>query len=184
VGEGSSQDTLREVEQIRFRDHTVPVTSTTHSSYDALPSSLWHFFIVAFNGAPGVTYMNQLAQAHQSGASVLQIVEIFTGKSQFTDQYPVTLAPNEFAVRLVDNVVKNSAAADAKAKAITDIVTALGAGNSVGQVIYNIFGNLAAVPENHAVWGGTSRQFNKQILVADFYTDTMSQNTTDLATLR
>ena len=46
------------------------------------PDQLYQFFAVAFNAAPGVTYMSQLLDAANSGLTVKQIVNIFTTKSQ------------------------------------------------------------------------------------------------------
>jgi VCBS repeat-containing protein len=177
-------DTLESVERLQFSNRTVQLDTAAHDSYSQLPDSLWHFFIVAFNGAPGVTYMNQLAGAQANGASIPTIVDIFTSKSQFTDIYGTGLDSRTFATLLTDNVVKNSASAAAKDKAVSDIVGALDAGLGRGAVIYNIFGNLARVPVTDPTWGGTSQQFLKEIEVAKYFTDQLSLSTTDIPTLR
>jgi hypothetical protein len=177
-------DTLDSVERLQFSNRTVQLETAAHDAYSQLSDSLWHFFIVAFNGAPGVTYMNQLAGAQANGASIPTIVDIFTSKSQFTDIYGTGLDSRTFATLLTDNVVKNSATAAAKEKAITDIVNALDAGLGRGTVIYNIFGNLAKVPVTDSTWGDTSRQFLNEIEVAKYFTDELSLCTTDIPTLR
>jgi hypothetical protein len=48
----------------------------------ATKTDLYRFFAIAFNAAPGVTYMNQLAAASDSGMSVKQVVEVFTAKPE------------------------------------------------------------------------------------------------------
>jgi len=177
-------DTLLGVESLQFADKTVHVDAASHGSYADLPVELYHFFIVAFNGAPGVTYMDQLAEAYRYGLSVPQIVEIFTTKHQFTDVYPTSLSHHDLAVELTNQIIKNSATSDAKAEAANDIQAALDIGWSVGQVIYTVFGNLAHMPLDDAKWGGTTRQFNNEIAVAKVYTEVLNQSTTELDTLR
>jgi uncharacterized delta-60 repeat protein len=181
-------DTLSSIEALQFGDKTVIVESSAHGSYADLPVELYHFFIVAFNGAPGVQYMNQLAEAYRYGLSVKQIVDIFTTKTQFTDVYPTNLSHLALATELVNQIVKNSADAAAKAAGIANITEALDYGLSVGEVIYNVFGNLATLPKTdpawNAVWGNTARQFDNEIAVAKVYTEVLNQSTTDLDTLR
>jgi hypothetical protein len=54
----------------------------------------------------------------------------------------------------------------------------------VGKVIYTVFGNLAKKSLTDSTWGGTAQQFNNEIAVAKYYTETLNQSTTDLETLR
>ena len=145
---------------------------------------LYQFFAVAFNAAPGVEYMNQLYDARNSGMTMEQVVEVFTTKTQFTNIYPNFLTNEAFATRLVDNVVGDAATAAAKAEAVADIVAALALGWSRGKTIYTIFGNLAAKDEADATWGDTAKQFNNQVAVAQYYTETLLVNTTDVTKLQ
>ena len=177
-------DTLSAIEALQFADKTVIVESRAHGSYADIPVQLYHFFIVAFNAAPGVEYMNQLAEAWRYGLTVKQIVDIFTTKTQFTDVYPTTLSHQALATELVTQIVKNSASAAAKLEAEGDIKAALDYGLTVGDVIYNVFGNLANKPLADPTWGNTARQFANQIEVAKVYTEVLNQSTTDLGTLR
>ena len=145
---------------------------------------LYQFFAVAFNAAPGVEYMNQLYDARNSGMTMEQVVEVFTTKTQFTNIYPNFLTNEAFATRLVDNVVGDAATAAAKAEAVADIVAALALGWSRGKTIYTIFGNLAAKSETDTTWGDTAKQFNNQVAVAQYYTETLLVNTTDVTKLQ
>jgi hypothetical protein len=54
----------------------------------------------------------------------------------------------------------------------------------VGGVVFAVFGNLAKQPLQGNEWSGTAQQFLNQIAVAKYYTETMDQSATDLATLR
>lgn len=183
--DGSSNYTIRNAEVLQFGDKTIQIASQTHTSYTNAPASLWHFFIVAFNAVPGVTYMNQLMEAYNYPMSIQQIVDVFTSKSQFTDVYPTTLSSTDLATKLVNNIVKDSATASVKQSAMNDIASALDlAGWSLGKVIYTVFGNLASKPTTDTDWGGTAQQFQNELAVAKYYTDTLGQSTTDLATLR
>jgi hypothetical protein len=177
-------DTLISIERLNFTDRTVFLDSQTHGSYAGLPTELYQFFITAFNAAPGVTYMDQLADAYRYGLSVKQIVDIFTTKSQFTNVYPTTLSNLDMATQLVNNIVKTSASNAVKASAVADIKAAMDGGWTVGQVIYQVFGNLAKMPLTDPSWGNTTKQFNNEIAVAKYYTETLNQSTTDLETLK
>jgi uncharacterized delta-60 repeat protein len=150
----------------------------------ATVDSLYHFFVVAFNAAPGKEYMNQLAQAYNYPLTVKEIVNIFTTKAQFTDTYPVSLSHQELATSLVANIVKNSATAQAKQEAISDIKGALDIGWTVGDMIFTVFGNLANKSLTDPTWGGTAQQFINETAVARYYTEVMGAGGTDLPTLR
>jgi hypothetical protein len=177
-------DTVTNVEKLQFADRSVIVESQSHTSYSDIPTELYQFFITAFNAAPGVTYMDQLAEAYRYGLSVKKIVDIFTTKTQFTDVYSPTLSHADMATQLVTNIVKNSATSTAKTEAIADIKGALDIGWTVGDVIYTVFGNLAHKDLSDPNWGNTAKQFNNEITVAKYYTETLNQSTTDLETLR
>ena len=177
-------DAWANMERLQFIDKTVITDSKVPGSYTDLPESLWQFCIVAFSAAPGVEYMNQMADAYRSGLSVQTIVDIFTSKSQFTDVYPTVLNHLDLASALVNNLVKDSASAAVKQGAIDDIVAALDVGWTVGKMIYTVFGNLASKPLDDPTWGNAAHQFQNQMAVAKYYTNIMDQSTTDLSTLR
>ena len=62
----------------------------------ATKTDLYRFFAIAFNAAPGVTYMNQLAEA-ANVMTVEQIVEVFTAKPEFLASYPIFFTNSQFA---------------------------------------------------------------------------------------
>jgi Ca2+-binding RTX toxin-like protein len=170
---------------------------TPAQPYDFRTASLgglYQFFAVAFAAAPGVTYLGQLVDAYNyfntlpprasDGATALQqIVEIFTTKSQFTSVYPESLSNRELAERLISQIVKNSATDAVKQAATQQVEEALGVW-SRGKTIFTIFGNLANKPLTDAEWGGTSKQFQNQVVVARYFTEELGVDTTDLAKLR
>jgi serine protease len=147
---------------------------------------LYRFFAIAFNAAPGVTYMEQLLQAAGAGLSVKEIVNIFTTKAQFLETYPARLSDQEFAQKLADNVVGTSASAAAKAEAVADIVKALSppANWTRGDITYTIFSNLAQMPANDPKWGGMARKMANQVAYARHFTATLKVDTTYIPALR
>jgi Ca2+-binding RTX toxin-like protein len=149
----------------------------------ATKTDLYRFFAIAFNAAPGVTYMSQLATASESGMTVRQIVDVFTTKPEFTASYPNFFTDQQFATKLVDTVVGNAATTAAKAEAVADIQAALAAGLSKGTVIFNVFSNLAALTGD-AKWGGTATQLANKVAVAQYYTEDLLTDSTNLTTLR
>lgn len=157
-------------------------TTAKAASYD--PNDLYRFFAVAFGAAPGVTYMAQLREAADAGMSIQQIVNVFTTKAQFLETYPANLTSQEFAQRLVDNVVGTSATASAKAEARGQVEAALASGMTRGDITFAIFNNLASKPANDAQWAGTARKLANQVVYAKHYTETMKVDTTDLTQLR
>lgn len=159
--------------------------ATTQSTFRSKAmDGAYSFFAVAFGAAPGATYMEQISEALNAGASLAQVVEVFTTKSQFTNLYPTTLSNRQMAQQLVDNVVKTSASATVKANAVADIESVLNMGISRGQMIFQVFGNLASKPLNDPDWGQTARQFQNQLVVARYLTETMEYAGTDVSTLR
>jgi hypothetical protein len=90
------------------------------------------------------------------------------------------------AQELISIIVKDSASAGAKAQAVSDVRSALGLGGewTIGKVVYTIFGNLANKPADDPDWAGTAKQFANQVAVSKYYTDTLSQSTDDITTLR
>lgn len=144
----------------------------------------YSFFAVAFGAAPGQTYMEQASDALNSGATLAQVVEAFSTKSQFTNLYPLTLSNREFAQQMVNRVVKDSASAAAKAQAVSDIEFVLNAGWSRGKTIFQVFGNLASKPTSDPDWGRTALQFQKQVAVSKYVTEVIGFSGTDLIPLQ
>jgi hypothetical protein len=157
--------------------------STSSSSYNR--DDIYRFFIVAFGAAPGTTYMAQAVAAADGGASIRQIVNTFTTKSAFLDTYPASLTDLAFAQRLTENIVGASATAAAKEEAVQDIVAALRLpGMTRGDIVYVIFNNLANKPTSDPTWGKTALKLSNQVAYAKFFTDLLSEETTEVRLLR
>jgi len=183
-GCGGGADTVTSIPE-QLPNASAPAKSLNASAPNYNPDQLYQFFAVAFNAAPGVTYMGQLLDAANSGLTVKQIVNIFTTKSQFTDAYPQTMTNNAFATKLVDNVVGSSASAQAKQSAVNDVIGALSLpGWTRGDVIFAIFSNLAGKPSTDPDWAGTSKKLANQVVYAKYFTEDLLIDTTNLLQLR
>lgn len=143
----------------------------------------YQFFIVAFGAATGVEYMNQLNDAYNAGMTTKQIVNVYTTKPQFETLYPRFDTNEQFAERLIENVVGASATAAAKTEAKADVAAALNAGWTKGDIVFQIFTNLAAKASTDAQWGKTSLMLANKVAVAQYITETQLVNTTDLTKL-
>ncbi|NBV88838.1 MAG: hypothetical protein EBR88_04905, partial [Betaproteobacteria bacterium] len=150
----------------------------------AQQTDAYRFFVIAFGAAPGVTYMNQLADAYDSGMTTKAVVNAFVSKDVFKAQYPSFLTNEQFAQTLVTNVVGDAATAAAKTEAQTQIVAALASGMSRGDVIFNVFNNIASKPATDAMWGTLSTKLANQVAYAKYYTETLRGDTTTVATLQ
>ena len=174
-----------EVSEEPRRSPLQAVASTTAApTYDR--DDLYRFFAIAFGAAPGVTYMGQLVEAAEVGRmSIKEIVNVFTTKPQFLETYPASLTNQEYAQKLVDNVVGTSATPAAKAEAVGDIVEALKLPNwTRGDITYAIFNNLAKKPADDPMWAGTARKMASQVTYARHFTESMKIDTTHLPALR
>lgn len=143
----------------------------------------YQFFIVAFGAPTGVEYMNQLDDAYGAGMTTKQIVNVYTTKPQFEALYPRFLTNEQFADKLIENVVGASASAAAKTQAKADVASSLNAGWSKGDVVFQIFSNLAAKDKADAEWGATAQMLVNKAAVAEYLTETLLVNTTDLTKL-
>ena len=144
----------------------------------------YQFFVIAFGAAPGVEYMTQISDAYNAGLTTQQIVNIYTTKAQFTSTYPTIFTSEQFAAALINNVVGSSASAAAKAEAQADIVGALNAGWSRGDVVYQIFTNLAAKDPADPMWGATSTLLANKVAVAKYVTEVQLNGSTDVGVLQ
>lgn len=177
-------DTLNTMEVLEFTNRNVIISSAAHQSYSAIPDDLWFFFLAAFNGAPGVTYMDWMLDRTGNGKSIESFVDVFVTAPQFKDVYPESMSELEFATKLVQNTLKGTAASVYEKAALDKIVNMMNSGADRGDVIFNAIGDMKWVSASSPIWGQTAQLFEKQKTVAKFYTDQMSQNTTDADTLR
>jgi hypothetical protein len=143
----------------------------------------YRFFAIAFAAAPGVTHLRDIELAYEGGAPTKQIVNEYTKKPQFKAVYADSLTDSQFAINLIENVVGASASASAKSEASLDVLLALRGGATRGDVVFQIFTNLASL-RGDTKWGALAAKLDKQVAVAQYYTETLVGPSDNLANLR
>lgn len=134
-----------------------------------------------FDAAPGAVYLDQFASFAGNPAG---LIATLVDTPAFKTIYPTFLTSEEFATKFVNNLV-GSAAADAdKAWAIDWIAGKLEAGQSRAAVATEVLAALDAVPADNAAWGAAAQQFDKQSIVAEYYSVNLGGAATDVATLQ
>jgi Ca2+-binding RTX toxin-like protein len=144
----------------------------------------YRFFSIAFGAAPGSSYYLQLEQAYAAGMTTKAVVTAFTGKDQFLSIYPNSLSNQAFANLIVENVVGDSASTAAKADAKKQVAEALDAKWTRGDIVYQLFTNLAAKTADDADWAGTAKLMSNKVEVAKYVSEYRPLTTTDLSTLQ
>lgn len=141
-------------------------------------------FLVAFNATPGVYYMNLVDSVVNAGASLRDIALAIPTLDQFKETYPTFLSNDQFASRLVNNLVGTSASDAAKAQAVLDATSSLNAGASRGELILALSNVIAKISPTDPNWGGLARQVDNQLAASDYYTSVLLQGSTNLVELR
>ncbi len=91
---------------------------------------------------------------------------------------------SSIAMKLVDNLVGNTVAADIKAAVVDYISSQLAAGQSFGQMVELAMSALDNTDHADAIWGNAAALFDHRIEVAAYYSVTKSGTATDLGTLQ
>lgn len=177
-------DLIYDIELLMFSDKLVRVMTKNHAEYSAVSDDLWFFFLIAFNGAPGVTYMDWMLDRTGNGKSIKSFVDVFVTAPQFKEVYPDSITNEAFAKKLAANTLKGTAAPIYEQAVVDKLMGLMDSGSTRSDVIFNAIGDMKWVSTNSLIWGKTAQLFEKQKQVAKFYTDVMSQSTTDAATLR
>ena len=70
-------------------------------------------YTAMFNAAPGANNLNEIVTMSEGGKSLQDIAMFLTGKTWFNNVYPAHLPADEFAARLVANMLGAEVGADA-----------------------------------------------------------------------
>lgn len=116
--------------------------------------------------------------------STKAVVNAFAGKNQFLSIYPASLSNQAFANLIIENVVGDSATSAAKAEAKKQVAEALDAKWTRGDIVYQLFANLAAKASDDTDWAGTAKLMSNKVEVAKYVSEYRPLNTTDLLVLQ
>ena len=89
----------------------------------------------AFDAAPGAALLSDLVAQYDNGASVAAIAQSLGNSATFKAIYPTFLTNQEFATKMVDNIVGNSVPASEKAWAVNVLLADLNAGGGRAEVL-------------------------------------------------
>jgi S-layer protein len=136
-----------------------------------------------FGAAPGADNLSALATASEKGTTLKQLASNLENAT-FNSIYPTFLDNQEFANRLIDNLVGTEVASADKASAATMLVAMLTAGASRSSVILDAINGLKAVASTNTAWINGATVFNNKVAVATYFTVEKQQNASTLADLQ
>lgn len=138
--------------------------------------------IALFNAAPGAGYLSDIVGAREKGASLESIALTLASKPAFQAVYPTFLTSEEFAARAVANLLPAETPEAAKAWAASWIEGQLSAGTDPGLVLLQAAQALIATDNPN--YAAAKAQLLNKIEVANYYSVTQEQPSTDLASLQ
>jgi len=154
---------------------------TTAQRYDVV-----RLIQAMFNGAPGAMYLNEFAGYAANGTTMNELANILeqTDAFKLPQLYPSSLDTQEFATKLVYNLVGTTANLLNRTWLIALIVDYLNNGYSRGEIIWFLVSALKQIPVTDPDWGRTAAQFANKVDVAYYYSVTIAQSSSDIGTLQ
>jgi len=148
-----------------------------------------------FGASPGTVYLDQLseavltfqAQGQSSTASVTSLYRVLQSNATFQGQnfaYTDSSTDSQFATYFINQLLGSTVTDAAKADGVTYVTNQLTAGKTRGEAIEITLNALAAVPVSDATYGKAASQLANKVSVAQYYTETLSGNSTVLSTLQ
>ena len=163
----------------------MPISSTQQQQ-------LLQLSVGVFGMSPGAVLMNEFANYIAGGGTVQGLAGALfaTAAAQSSTFYATALTTEQFAAKLVDNVIGTAAAESAKTGLKAAVVSFMSADTSAdasvkrGDAAYALITAVAAVDHADATWGNAAAQFDNKVEVAEYYTIAKSGDSTDLAILQ
>lgn len=154
---------------------------TTSQQYDVI-----RLMLAMFNAAPGNMYLQEFAGYIANGTTMSELANMLAQTEAFQSPqlYPSSLTSQQFAAKLVANLMADTANSVNRAWLTDVIISYLDNGASRGEVIWLLVSALTPIPYTDYNWGKTSAQFANKVDVAYYYSVTTGQSSTDLGTLQ
>jgi hypothetical protein len=140
-----------------------------------------------FNAAPGLTYIDALAQAINAGMSITQIYNQLSTLPEFQGQgfgFTDASTNDQFAAAFIDKLLGSTVTSANRTIAINFVVAQLNAGQSRGQAMQTAITALDAIPSTDPNFGQAAQLFDNRVEVARHFTEVVGATTTDLNVLR
>jgi hypothetical protein len=153
----------------------------------AQQTQLYNLAVGMFNAAPGLTYIDALAQALNAGMSITQIYNQLSTLPEFQGQgfgFTDAATNDQFAAAFVDKLLGSTVTSANRTIAINFVVAQLNAGQSRGQAMQTAINALDAIPSTDPNFGQAAQLFDNRVAVARHFTEVVGATTTDLNVLR
>jgi hypothetical protein len=153
----------------------------------AQQTQLYNLAVGMFNAAPGLTYIDALAQALNAGMSITQVYNQLSTLPEFQGQgfgFTDAATNDQFAAAFVDKLLGGTVTAANRTIAINFVTAQLNAGQSRGQAMQTAINALDAIPSTDPNFGQAAQLFDNRVAVARHFTEVVGATTTDLNVLR
>lgn len=132
----------------------------------------------AFDAAPGATLLSDLVAQYNEGATVTAIANALGNSATFKSVYPTFLTNEEFATKMVNNIVGNLVSDSEKQWAVETLTAELNAGYSRAEVLLTAVYALREVAADEPNWGAAAATFNNKVEVATYHTAVLAKDGT------
>jgi len=139
-------------------------------------------YIAMFKAAPGATNLSEIVTLKESGKTLVEVANFLTGKADFSKVYPAFLTADEFAARLVTNLLGSEVSAGASTWATNWVKTQLAAGKGPAFIMSAAVQAIRST--SNTDFANAKSALANQTEVATYYSVTKEQSSTDLATLQ
>jgi hypothetical protein len=145
-------------------------------------NELTTLFIAMFKAAPGASNLSEMVVAVEAGHTLAEVAASLAMKPSFSQVYPGFLTGQEFADRVVANLLTNATPSGAKAFATSWILGKLNAGESRSDILAQAVQALRAT--TNVNYADAQAQLTNKVEVANYYSITKEQSSDDLAELQ
>lgn len=121
-----------------------------------------------FGAAPGASVLSDLVAAKEAGSTIKQIATNLMNTTQFTGIFPTFLTNNEFATKVVNQLLVE-ASATAKADAVTVLTGELNGGMSRVDAFIAAINFVNSTDSTNASYGTSAAAFDNKVSVATYY---------------
>lgn len=122
-----------------------------------------------FGAAPGASVLSDLVASFEAGATLKQIAANVANTTEFTSIFPTFLTNEEFATKVVNQLVGTEVVAAEKAAAVVTLTAMLNGGASRTDVFVDAIAALDAIPATNTAWASAAAAFDNKVAVAVYY---------------
>jgi hypothetical protein len=139
-------------------------------------------YVSMFNAAPGANNLSDMVRAVENGSSTLSVASTLAASANFSSVYPGFLTGQEFAARLVSNMLGSEVIQAAKDWATNWVLTNLNAGKSRAQIILEAVQAVRATTNTN--YTNAKAALANKVDVATYYSITKELSSTNLSNLQ